>query len=302
VCAANEVISRTAPTHGRSARVEWLADPGQPIRIAGGAFGAIVFSISFWEHRAHRIHSQDDVVHELGIKVVGTMLGIPSTRLEAIWKPSGSQGPLWQHHLIESVDTTRIMPMYEARAELYRVVLVTSAVRGEGKTSLSIHLATSLARSGKRTLLIDGDFRRPMVHRHYDQPRGPGFCELVRAEIGLDDAIRPTPSNNLWIIPAGHHDTHTLSVLSQPGAQGLFDHLREEFDFVVLDSAPVLPEADTLLLSQHADAVLFSVLRDVSQLPKIHAAYERITAKPLLRPSRVGEQRALLDKSGIQEA
>ena len=69
-----------------------------------------------------------------------------------------------------------------------------------------------------------------------------------------------------------------LSILAQPRSRNLFDQLREQFDFIVVDSAPVLPVADTLLLGQHVDGALFSILRDVSQLPKIHAAHERIAA------------------------
>ncbi len=74
-----------------------------------------------------------------------------------------------------------------AGAETLRVILVTSAMGGEGKTSLSTYLAASLARSGQRTLLIDGDFRRPALHRIYDQPATPGFCELMRRECDLQD-------------------------------------------------------------------------------------------------------------------
>lgn len=185
---------------------------------------------------------------------------------------------LWQNHLMESVDATRIMLTHTARAESLRVVLVTSAVGGEGKTSLSSHLATSLARSGQKTLLIDGDFRRPMVHRLFDQPPSPGFCELVRGELLTDEAVRPTSINNLWVIPAGEYDENALSVLAQPRSRNLFDQLREQFDFVIVDSAPVLPVADTLLLGQHVDAALFSILRDVSQVPKVQAAYGRMAA------------------------
>ncbi len=165
-----------------------------------------------------------------------------------------------------------------ARTESLRVLLVTSAVGGEGKTSLSGHMATSLARSGQRTLLVDCDLRRPMVHQIYDQPPGPGFCELIRGESTVNDVIRPTSVNNLWVITAGEYDEHALSVLARPESRRLFDRLLEQFDFIVVDSAPVLPVADTLLLGQHVDGALFSILRDVSQIPKIQAARERMTA------------------------
>ena len=158
--------------------------------------------------------------------------------------------------------------MHAASVASHRAVLVTSAVGGEGKTSLSSHLATSLARSGQRTLLIDGDLRRPMVHRLYDQLQVPGLCELVRGEVNDLAVIRATAIDNLWIIPAGRHDDQALAVLSQSRTRAVFDRLRDRFDFVIVDSAPVLPVADTLLFCQHVDAVLFSVLRDVSQAPR----------------------------------
>jgi polysaccharide biosynthesis transport protein len=242
----------------------------------GGTFGAILLLISFLEFRAQRISSLDDVEHKLGIKVVGTVPIVPKRMSGGQLMPETSRAQLWRHQLIESVDTTRIMLMHAARTESLRVVLVTSAVGGEGKTSLASHLATSLARSGLRTVLVDGDFRRPMVHLLYDQPSGPGFSELLRGEIGADDVIRPASLNNLWLIPAGKYDDFSLSVLAQPRARNVFTQLREQFDFVIVDSAPLLPVADSLLLAQHADAAVFSIMKDVSQLPKIQSAYERI--------------------------
>ena len=245
---------------------------------AGGVFGAIVLFLSFWEFRAQRVSSTDEVVGGLGIKVVGT---VPVTRGSARRSPanaSGLQGRMWEQHLMESVDTTRIMLTRTAGVESMRVILVTSAMGGEGKTSLSTYLAASSARSGQKTLLIDGDFRRPSVHRIYDQPAGPGFCELMRGEYDIQEVIRPTSTKDLWILTAGIQDDQTMSLLGQPDVRSLFDQLREQFDFIIVDSAPVLPVADTLLLTQLVDAALFSILRDVSQFPKIRAAYGRITA------------------------
>ena len=264
----------------QEAKAPGALDSSRLVRTAGmaggGTFGAILFLISFLEFRAQRISSLDDVEHKLGIKVVGTVPIVPRSMNGGQVRPESPRDQLWRHRLIESVDTTRIMLMHAARTESLRVVLVTSAVGGEGKTSLASHLATSLARSGLRTVLVDGDFRRPMVHRLYDQPSGPGFSELLRGEIDAADVIRPASLNNLWLIPAGKYDEFSLSVLAQPRARNVFAQLREQFDFVILDSAPLLPVADSLLLAQHVDAAVFSILRDVSQLPKIQSAYERI--------------------------
>ena len=248
----------------KEAKAPHVLDSSRKLKLTemagGGAFGMVVLLVSFWEFRARRIDSQDEVTQGLGIKLVGTMPTIRRTTSGPVSAVRSQRELLWQHQLVESVETTRIMLTHEANAGSYRVVLVTSAVGGEGKTSLACHLATSLARAGQKTLLIDGDLRRPTVHRIFDQAPEPGFCELIRDEVAIDDVIRPTTVNNLWTIPAGHQDDHALAVLSQPRARELFDQTRERFGFVIVDSAPVLPVADTLLFSRHVDAVLFSIL------------------------------------------
>jgi capsular exopolysaccharide synthesis family protein len=266
----------------KEAKAPLALDSSKQIKLTGmaacGAFGAILLLVTFWEFRAQRIGSLQEVVQGLGIKVVGTVPEKPKAIMRRLPDPASSRESLWQHQLTESVDATRVMLTHTARAQSLRVLLVTSAVGGEGKTSLSSHMATSLARSGLRTLLIDCDLRRPMVHQLYDQPQVPGFCELLRGQSTDDDVIRPTAITNLWVITAGDYDELTLSILARPESRTLMDLLLEQFDFIVVDSAPVLPVADTLLLSQHVDAALFSILQDVSQLPKIHAARERMMA------------------------
>jgi polysaccharide biosynthesis transport protein len=266
----------------KDAKVPRTKDTSKQVRsigmAGGGVFAGIVLLISFWEFRARRIDSLEEVIHGLGLNVVGTMPAFPGKIRASLPKPADGRDPLWQHQLIESVDTTRIMLMHRARAESLRVVLVTSAVGGEGKTSLASHLATSLARAGCKTLLLDCDLRRPSLHRIYDQPPGQGFCELVRGELDADEALRPTAVPGLWLVPAGQYDDRALSLLAQARARSLFDELRERFDFIVVDSAPVLPVADTLLLAQHVDGAVFSILREVSQVPKIQAAHARVAA------------------------
>src|SRR5262249_16799456 len=157
-------------------------------------------------------------------------------------------------------------------------LMVTSALKGEGKTSLACHLATSLARAGRCTLLLDCDFRSPSAHHVLDAPLMPGLCELLRGEANLGDAIRPTATALLSLIPAGRCDSQAIEALAQDDLRDLFLALRERFDFIIVDSAPALLVSDSLMISQHVDAVLFSILRDVSRVPKVHAAYERLTS------------------------
>src|SRR5262249_47327868 len=105
----------------------------------------------------------------------------------------------------------------------------------------------------------------------------PGLSEVLRGEVVLTDAVRPGPVENLAVLPAGQRDERTLQALARGRAGAVWDELKETYEFIVIDSPPVLPVADALLIGQQADGVVFSVLQEVSRLPSIYAAYERLT-------------------------
>jgi capsular exopolysaccharide synthesis family protein len=253
--------------------------------MATGGSGALalclaVFGVVWLEVRARRINSPDDVKVGARIRLVGTLPALAARRRPALLAgqrgPAPPPGPA-QRLLLESVDATRTVLVHTARSEGLRAVMVTSAVSGEGKTSLSSQLAASLARGGFNTLLIDGDLRRPGLHRLFGLARGPGLSELLAGRATVEQVIQPTPIAGLALITAGQCDASVFKALAQGPAKEVFRDLKARFDMVVLDSPPVLPVADSLMLGQHIDGVVFSVLRDVSRLPFLLAAYERIS-------------------------
>jgi polysaccharide biosynthesis transport protein len=244
-----------------------------------GAFAVGLLGVSFWEFRTRRIGSVDEVVRELRLRLVGT-LPIhpyrPGRRRPGSRTARAKDEELSRRCLIESIDATRTMLIHASRADSIRVVMVTSALKGEGKTTLASHLATSLARAGRKTLLIDCDFRRPAIHRLYGEATEPGLSEVLRGEAQAARVIRRSASKDLDVITAGRWDPLALQVLARDGARPIFERLRKNYDFLVIDTAPVLQVTDTLLLSQQVDAVIFSILRDVSCVPPVKAAYERL--------------------------
>jgi capsular exopolysaccharide synthesis family protein len=136
----------------------------------------------------------------------------------------------------------------------------------------------SLARAGRKTLLIDCDLRRPSAHQLFEQTLQPGFSEVVLREVEIPDAIRPTTTDaNLFLLPAGHWDREVIQELAKNGITGIFEKLRAEFDFIVVDSHPVLPATDSLLIGQQVDAVILSLMRDVSQVHHVHTAYQQLS-------------------------
>lgn len=240
-----------------------------------GAFFAVILLVALLEWRTRRVDSVDQVMTELGLRVIGTVPVFPNRAgLKAAVEAGGAN---WRFVLNESVNSARTMLLHTARSQSMQVVMVTSATQGEGKTSISAQLATSMATAGMRTLIVDCDLRNPCIQKLFELPLGPGVSEILRQEIDVSDAVQATTVPNLWVIPAGQCSNATIAALAQGHPlQTLFNRLRGQFDFVIVDSCPVLPVADALLIGQHVDGVVFSIMQDVSQLPKVQSAQEKL--------------------------
>jgi succinoglycan biosynthesis transport protein ExoP len=232
------------------------------------------FGVAWWECRARRIHTADEISTGLGMRVVGAVPSLAHAAQRVV--NTGGEDDLHEQHLLESIDGIRTVLLRDADVQDTRVVMVTSAASGEGKTTLASHLAGSLARAGRRTLLIDCDLRRPAVHQLFELPLQPGFSEVLLGEVHVAEATMSTSVDGLWMIPAGQWDRDVVQALARDGVQKIFNKLRNEYDFIVVDSHPVLAATDSLLIGQQADAVILSLMRDVSQTPKVHAAAQRL--------------------------
>jgi capsular exopolysaccharide synthesis family protein len=237
-----------------------------------GVFGLIALCVTWLELRTRRVYESADVSWGLGVRVLGSL---PAPSGSATVTPAGLNGLTPQ---TEAVDGIRTLLLHGQGDHFPRVILVTSAERGEGKTSLAGHLAASLSRSWRKTLLIDGDLRNPAAHKLFNLPGEPGFSEALRADADFDAAVLPSPLSRLWLLPAGRCDAHAVQALAQDTLGSAVEQFKEQYDFLVLDAGPVLSAADTLLLAQHADAVLLAVRKDVSRVPTVQAARERLKA------------------------
>lgn len=238
-------------------------------------FLAVCMALAWTEVRHRRIRSAGEVSRGLGIRVVGAVPALPEQERCPIG-PAG-EPDLEGHPALESIDAIRTLLLRDADAQATRVVMVTSAASGEGKTTVASHLASSLARAGRKTLLIDGDLRTPSAHQLFELPMQPGFSEVLLGEVELTDAVQATTLDELSFMAAGQWDREVLHALARDGLEGIFEKLKEEFDFVVIDSHPLLPATDSLLIGQRVDAVILSVLREVSQMPRVYAASQRLT-------------------------
>ena len=212
----------------------------------------------------------------MGIRLVGAVPML--SRSHKRGTPGAMEEPtVYNAGFLEAVDAIRTQLLRDSCQDGTRVVMVTSAVAGEGKTTLASHLAHSLARAGRKTLLIDCDLRRPDVQQFFNVSAEPGFSEVLRGEADVAGATQET-ADGLFVLPAGRWNRVVLRVLAQGRAQELFDRLRQEYDFILIDSHPILAAADSLLIGQHADAVILSLLRDRSQAHVVLPACQRLAS------------------------
>ncbi|MFM8581980.1 MAG: polysaccharide biosynthesis tyrosine autokinase, partial [Planctomycetaceae bacterium] len=257
--------------------------PNSKLRYAGTGLSAlatflmIAAGIVFLDLRTMKINTLDEIVKTTGLPIIGSLPIIPTNQRSGKGSAvagAANQGK-WQGALIESVNSARVMLVRRAELDRSQVFMVASAMTSEGKTTVCSHLATSLARAGYRVVIVDGDLRRPTIHRVFGVKADPGVCSLLEGKTTLSESIQPTSQEGLFVVSAGTLTSGALRKLSQEGIPELVAQLRQEFDFVMIDSSPVLSVTDGLVLAQHVDGVLMSLRRDVSQHPRFINAYQR---------------------------
>lgn len=141
-----------------------------------------------------------------------------------------------------------------------KILLITSAISGEGKTFLTTNLGHAIARqSERRVLLIDADLRNPQMHVSLGAPSSPGLTDYLRGDVGEMGVIQYSPENNLCFIGAGSEVPNPSELLSNGRLAVLLQRAAPVFEWIVLDSPPSLPVADASVLAEHCDALVFVV-------------------------------------------
>ena len=138
-----------------------------------------------------------------------------------------------------------------------KVVAITSALPGEGKTTTSVCLARSAAQQGHSVILIDCDLRRRSVNRMFGAEPTKGLIEVLAGEATLDEAMTIDSVTGVRLLPLAKSSMTPKDVFGSAAMDRLLDQLRQSYDLIILDTAPVLPVADTRVLAPKADVVVF---------------------------------------------
>jgi polysaccharide biosynthesis transport protein len=151
-----------------------------------------------------------------------------------------------------------------SKLDFPKSILVTSTIPGEGKTLISCNVAGCFARHAKKTLLIDCDLRRPMLHRHFKQQNSAGLMTWFEAGAMLEGTLTTNPTlgivrvaENLWLLCSGGRSKSPTELLENPVFGQLLERLKKEFDLVIVDSPPLGAVTDSLLIAERIDEVVY---------------------------------------------
>lgn len=219
----------------------------------GAVLGSVIAVISGL--RENKVGGRDELAHHLSAPVMAV---IP--RVEG-WDRSEAAELVTREEpgapASEAYRTLATNIRFLRSQQPLRILVVTSAMPGEGKSATASNLAVVLAETGLRTVLVDADLRRPRASRFIGVNDRAGLREALDGTRDLVDVIQATDTENLWIVGAGVVPQDPVSLLAGPNADSVFDGLRRVADIVVCDAPPVLPVADASVLAEESDAVLF---------------------------------------------
>ncbi len=254
----------------------WIMKYMQVIAAWGMALFGTILGVALWDMQYKRVNSSDEISEQGELRVIGSLPAVNSRRVGGLLPTSEEGRRRIAVGLNRSIDGIRTSLLFANGDQAPKVIVVTSALGQEGKTTVASQLAVSMARAGRRTLLIDGDVRNPQLHTVLGIPFEKGLSETLRGEITVDQGLKPTPLEGLWFLSAGLRDANTDQHLASLVLEQLLGHLRSQFDTIIIDTGPVLTSPDAMLLSRHADAALLSVRRDISRMPKVNEAANRL--------------------------
>ena len=180
---------------------------------------------------------------------------VPMESVRDFWLANDSDIPLYVSEAYRIIRTNLAFGSVDTSL---RVLQVTSAVKGEGKTTTAANLAISLALTGTRTLIVDADMRRPALHRILGLgERGLGLSEALTNGKSWESAVLPTSTPHLYFLSAGTTPPNPSELLSSKKMKDLLEELKKNFDMVIFDSPPVISVADSAILASRVDGTIF---------------------------------------------
>lgn len=227
------------------------------------------------------VQTVEDIQVKLESNIIGT---VGNVRIKGKKKNKGYRLLLTDRTLgfsfIESYKAIRTKVETFCARKDHKVILVTSAGENEGKTTFSMNLALSLAQNGKSVLVIDADLRKPAVSKFLNINVSPEYdlASVISGKTELSDAIKYVGKYKIFILTTAHSNDEPTEILSSQQMHKVIKAAREEFDYVIIDTAPAAVVTDANILSNFADAAVLVVRENFSPCARIRGVIEDITS------------------------
>ncbi|MEQ1824657.1 MAG: polysaccharide biosynthesis tyrosine autokinase [Pirellula sp.] len=230
----------------------------------GGMLGFMAFSgLAYLLEMADRSYrNPDEIASDLGMPIIGHLPLATISRADRIdEKVDSSIVTLHKARapISEAFRGIRTSLFFGCQQSGVKVIQVTSPIPGDGKSTIAANIAVSIAQSGRRVCVVDCDFRRPRVAKIFGLREDTGFVQVIGGKVELSQAIQQTTIPNLFALTCGRRPANPAELLSSEVFGDLIATLRNDFDFVIVDTPPMLAVSDPANVASHVDGVLLTI-------------------------------------------
>ena len=241
------------------------------IALVSGLLAAVMLALLL-ERLDSTVKTSNDVEDKLGLPVLATLPIITLRKAEI--------ARIFQHNpqavFSEGIRTARTGVLLSCIDEPHRVLVVTSSIPGEGKSTIATNLALAFAQT-KRVVLVDGDMRRPSVGKLFGrEPNAPGLSSLVAGSTPAAECIFKVEGTELHVISSGPIPPNPLELMLSRRFEEAMHKLKETFDMVIIDSPPVQLVSDSMVIARHASGLIFVVKADDTPYQVARNAVKRL--------------------------
>jgi capsular exopolysaccharide synthesis family protein len=271
------------------------------LAVGLGLFGGVGLAF-LRDHFDATVHTPDDIWRTVGVPTLGVVphlnalarreyaLGhldndFPLRRLVQRWATNGqsvSEALTVTHHplslLAESYRTIRTVLLLGHAPHPPQVILLTSAHPGEGKTTITLNLAITLAQSGRSVVVVDADLRQGNCHAQLGMHSRPGLADLLTEDLPLDEVVQSADVPGLFLLATGAIPHNPTDLLASDRMQETLESLRQRFDFVLIDSPPAIAISDAAVMSVMCDGVVLIVRNETTSTDAVRHTVEHLEA------------------------
>ena len=233
--------------------------------VLGGFLG---FGLAYLaESMDKSFRNVDEIRTQLRLPVVGQIPFLKTLEDRAGKSPPEADplAPiLYSHHHPKSMEAesyrgVRTALYFNIHGKGHKVIQITSPNSGDGKSTMAANLAISIAQSGKKVLLIDADMRKPIIHKLFGLSSEKGLSSVIVEDIEANEAIQTVTIPGLSILPCGPIPPNPAELLTSPRFEEFLNYLRDQFDFVILDTPPLLAVTDPSIVAHKVDGVFLNI-------------------------------------------